>query len=182
MARIDRLDEQTKSTLQTASVIGRSFYYRILETISDSAIALDKQLGSLERAELLREAGRTPELEYIFKHDLARDAAYGSILNRKRREVHRRVAEAIERLFPERLEEHAHRIAQHFALAGDDEKALKYYAMAGEAAAGLYAGAEGAAHFAGAIEAARRLGLAPDELARLEAKRAGFAASAVSRV
>ena len=84
MARIDRLDEQTKSTLQTASVIGRSFYYRILERISDSAITLDKQCGSLERAELLREAGRMPELEYMFKHDLARDAAYGSILNRKR--------------------------------------------------------------------------------------------------
>jgi class 3 adenylate cyclase len=175
MARIDRLDEQTKSTLQTASVIGRSFYYRILETISDSAIALDKQLGSLERAELLREAGRTPELEYIFKHDLARDAAYSSILNRKRREVHRRVAEALETLFPERLEEHAHRIAQHFALAGDNEKALRYFAMAGEAAAGLHASAEGAAHFAGAIEAAKRLGVGAEEIARLEARRSGLA-------
>ncbi|MEO8666913.1 MAG: adenylate/guanylate cyclase domain-containing protein [Bauldia sp.] len=179
MARIDRLDEQTKSTLQTASVIGRSFYYRILETISDEAISLDKQLGSLERAELLREAGRTPELEYIFKHDLARDAAYGSILNRKRREVHRRVAEAIESLFPERLEEHAHRIAQHFALAGDDAKAMKYFAMAGEAAAGLHASAEGATHYAGAVEAARRLGVSAEEMARLEAKRSELRGRAV---
>jgi class 3 adenylate cyclase len=177
MARIDRLDEQTKSTLQTASVIGRSFYYRILETISDEAMALDRQLGSLERAELLREAGRTPELEYVFKHDLARDAAYGSILNRKRREVHRRVAEAIEALFPRRLEEHAHRIAQHFALAGDDEKALRYFAMAGEVAEGLSAGAESAAHYAGAVEAGRRLGIDADELARLEAKRVAFGAA-----
>jgi predicted ATPase len=178
MARIDRLDEQTKSTLQTASVIGRSFYYRVLETISDEAIALDRQLGSLERAELVREAGRTPELEYIFKHDLARDAAYGSILNRKRREVHRRVAEAIVALFPGRLEEHAHRIAQHFALAGDDERAMTYFAMAGEAAEALNAGAESAAHFAGAVEAARRLGASGEEIARLEAKRAAFASAA----
>jgi predicted ATPase len=176
MARIDRLDQQTKSTLQTAAVIGRSFYYRILETISDSAIALDKQLGSLERAELLRESGRMPELEYMFKHDLARDAAYGSILNRKRREVHQRVAEAIESLFPDRLEEHAHRIAQHFALAGDNQKALKYFAMAGEAAAGLYASAEGAAHYTGAVDAARQLGVHGDEIARLEAMRSALAA------
>jgi class 3 adenylate cyclase len=176
MARIDRLDEQTKSTLQSASVIGRSFYYRILEKISDSAITLDKQLGSLERAELLREAGRMPELEYMFKHDLARDAAYNSILNRRRREFHQRVAEAMESLFPDRLEEHAHRIAQHFALAGDNQKALKYFAMAGEAAAGLYASAEGAAHYAHAVEAARQLGVHGDQIARLEAKRSALAA------
>jgi hypothetical protein len=91
------------------------------------------------------------------------------------------VAEAIEALFPDRLEEHAHRIAQHFALAGEDEKALKYFAMAGEAAAGLHANAEGAAHYAGAVDAARRLGVGADELARLAAKRSGFAAGAAPR-
>jgi predicted ATPase len=177
MARIDRLDTQTRLTLQTASVIGRSFLYRVLEKISDSAITLDKQLGSLERAELLREAGRMPELEYIFKHDLARDAAYNTILNRKRREVHQRVAEAIESLFPDRLEEHAHRIAQHFALAGINEKAVKYFAMAGEAAACMHATAEGAAHYAGAVEAARQSGAGSDEIARLEARRAAMASA-----
>jgi predicted ATPase len=171
MARIDRLDQEAKSTLQLASVIGRSFYYRILQAISDSAMALDKQLGSLQRVELLREAERLPELEYIFKHELARDAAYGSILNRKRRELHRRVAEAIEAMFPDRLEEHAHRLARHYALAGDDRPALKYYSMAGEQAAALHANAEGARHFADALQAARRLGVGADEIARLEARR-----------
>ena len=158
MARIDRLDEQTKSTLQAASVIGRAFYYRILETISESAIALDKQLVSLERAELLREAGRVPELEYMFKHDLARDAAYNTILNRKRREFHRQVAEAIEKLFADRLEEHAHRLAQHYLLAGDNEKAVKYFTMAGEAAAAVHAISDSAMHYSNAINAARALG------------------------
>jgi predicted ATPase len=158
MARIDRLDEQTKLTLQAASVIGRAFYYRVLETISDSAIVLDKQLVSLERAELLREAGRVPELEYMFKHDLARDAAYHSILNRKRREFHRLVAEAIEKLFADRLEEHAHRLGQHYELAGEHEKAVKYYTMAGEAAEALHATVDSAAHFSRAITAAQALG------------------------
>jgi class 3 adenylate cyclase len=171
MARIDRLDQEAKSTLQVASVIGRSFYYRILKAISESAIALDKQLGSLQRVELLREAERMPELEYIFKHELARDAAYGSILNRKRRELHQRVAEAIEAMFPDRLEEHAHRLAHHASLAGDYARALKYYNMAAEAAAALHANAESAAHYDHAIEAARQLGAANEEIARLEAKR-----------
>jgi predicted ATPase len=174
MARIDRLDQEAKSTLQLASVIGRSFYYRVLQAISDSAIVLDKQLGSLQRVELLREAERLPELEYVFKHELARDAAYGSILNRKRRELHRRVAEAIEAMFPDRLEEHAHRLARHYALAGDDRPALKYYSMAGEQAAALHANAEGARHFADAVEAARRLGAGADEIARLEGRRSAI--------
>jgi predicted ATPase len=158
MARIDRLDEQTKSTLQAASVIGRAFYFRILESISESALVLGKQMLSLERAELLREAGRVPELEYVFKHDLARDAAYSSILNRKRREFHKRVAEAMETIFHDRLEEHAHRLGQHFALAGDHERAVRYFTMAGEAASALHATAESAAHFGDALQAARQLG------------------------
>ncbi len=176
MARIDRLDEQTKSTLQAASVIGRAFYYRILENISDSALALGKQMLALERVELLREAGRVPELEYVFKHDLARDAAYGSMLNRKRREFHRRVAEAMETIFRDKLEEHAHRLAQHFALAGDHERAVRYFTMAGEVAEALHATAESAVHFGHALDAARQLG-DHAAVARLEAKgppRGGF--------
>jgi class 3 adenylate cyclase len=171
MARIDRLDEETKSTLQMASVIGRSFYYRILQAISDSALALDKHLRSLERVELLREAGRMPELEYIFKHELARDAAYATILNRKRRAFHLQVAEAIEQLFAGRLEEHAHRLAQHFEQAGDDQRAMKYFEMAADVAAAIHAHAEGAAHYARALEAARRIGAPTEDTARLEARR-----------
>jgi class 3 adenylate cyclase len=171
MARIDRLDQEAKSTLQVASVIGRSFYYRILKAISESAIALDKQLGSLQRMELLREAERMPELEYIFKHELARDAAYGSILNRKRRELHQRVAEAIEAMFPDRLEEHAHRLAHHASLAGDYAKAMRFYVMAGEAAAALHANTESAMHYSRAIDAAKQLGVANEEIGRLESKR-----------
>jgi class 3 adenylate cyclase len=171
MARIDRLDEQTKSTLQAASVIGRAFYYRVLENISDSAIALGKQMLSLERAELLREAGRVPELEYMFKHDLARDAAYSSMLNRKRREFHKRVGEAMETLFADRLEEHAHRLAQHFAMAGDLSRAVRYFTMAGEVAESLHATEASSANFAQALDAARLLGDSAT-VARLETRMA----------
>ena len=168
MARIDRLDRDTRSTLQLASVIGRSFYVKVLNAISDSTIALDKHLTTLQRAELVREAMRLPEMEYIFKHELARDTAYGSILNRKRRELHLRVALAIETLFPDRLAEHANRLAVHFAAAGDsDERALHYRVMAAEAAEALGANADAVTHFARAIESAERLGTPEPELAKL---------------
>jgi class 3 adenylate cyclase len=171
MSRIDRLDRETRSTLQLASVIGRSFYYRILKSISDSAMALDKHLLSLQRVELVRAANLLPELQYMFKHELARDAAYGSILNRNRREFHRRVAEAIEALFPDKLEENAHRLGQHFEAAGEHARALKYYAMAGEAAAAVSANVEAAEDYGHAIEAAGRSGASEDERARIEARR-----------
>jgi len=172
MARIDRLDQETKSTLQLAAVIGRSFYHRILRAISDSAMAIDKHLTSLERVELLTEATRMPELEYMFKHELARDAAYATILNRKRREFHIRVAEAIETLFGDRLEEFAHRLAQHFELGQDFARALKYYELAGDVAEGIHAHDEAATDLAHAIELAERMPAPAETVERLAAKRA----------
>ncbi|MCW5696239.1 MAG: AAA family ATPase [Bauldia sp.] len=179
VARMDRLDEETRATLQRAAVIGRSFYYRILQAISDATIAIDRHLASLERVELLRESRRNPELEYMFRHELARDAAYGTILNRRRREFHRLVAEAIETLFADRLAEKAHLLAQHFALAGDQEKALRYHEMAAETAAGLHAGAEGLNHYDQAIAAAQELGALAD-VTRLQGARSALAAATMA--
>ncbi len=151
-SRIDRLTEDARRTLQLSSVIGRSFYHRVLKLISDSSIPLDQQLSALQRAELIREAGRVPELEYIFRHDLTREAAYSSILLRERREFHRRVGEAVEELFNNRLEEQSHLLANHFYQAGDKDRALKYSSMAGDVAARLYANAEAITHYTRAIE------------------------------
>lgn len=177
MARIDRLDQETKSTLQLAAVIGRSFYHRILRAISDSAMAIDKHLSSLERVELLTEATRMPELEYMFKHELARDAAYATILNRRRREFHLRVAEAIETLFGDRLEEFAHRLAQHFELGQDYPRALKYYELAGDVAEGIHARDEGASHLAHAVEIANKMPAPAETIERLTAKQARLKAA-----
>ena len=171
-SRLDRLDQDVRSTLQLAAVIGRSFHHRVLNAMSDSAVAVDKHLSALQRVELVRETARIPELEYIFKHELARDAAYGTILHRTRRELHRRVGEAIEALSPDKLEENAHRLAYHFAQVGDDERALKYYAMAADSASGVNAKAEAISHYGQAIEAAQRFGATSDELSRLQERQA----------
>lgn len=170
MARIDRLDRQAKETLQLASVIGRSFYHKILQAISDSTRELGRHLASLERVDIIREQERIPELEYVFKHELARDAAYHSMLRRRRREVHRRVAVAMETIFEGKLEENAHRLAYHFEEGGDDERAMSYFEMAAEAAEGLHARSEAVGHFERALAAARRLGAPETRLRELGAR------------
>src|SRR6185436_10133525 len=121
--------------------------------------SLDLQLAALQRVELVREVTH----KYMFKHELARDAAYNTILLRRRRELHRQVGEAMEALFRDRLDEHAHRLAQHFAAGGDSDKAYRYYVMAGDAAAAVSADAEAADHFVHALQAAEALQLPPAE-------------------
>ena len=133
VARIDRLEEAARRTVQLASVIGRFFYYRLLKRIADLGESLDSHLARLQSAELVFEAARLPELEYAFRHSLTQEAAYSTILLR-RREFHRSVAEAIEALFHDRTDELAPRLAHHFAEARVADKALRYYTLSGDAA------------------------------------------------
>ncbi len=165
-ARIDRLEKDSRHTLQLAAVIGRNFYRRVLDTISDTAAILDEQLRELEALAFIREAARLPEVEYAFRHALTRDAAYATILRRRRRQFHKRVGEAFEALFPDRLEEEAHRLAEHFSEALILDKAQHYYTMAGDHAGRLYANNEAIEHYGKAIRLARDSGT-DQQLARL---------------
>ena len=146
LSRIDRLDEEAKQALKLASVIGRSFFDRVLEAISEARGQLRQCLSELEQAELIRERQRLPDLEYIFKHALVQDAAYGSILAENRRAIHRRVAQAIEALFPDRLDEFASLLAHHYTCAEYWEKAQVYLFKAGDQAGRMAADAEALEH------------------------------------
>jgi ABC-type oligopeptide transport system substrate-binding subunit/class 3 adenylate cyclase len=134
LARIDRLQEEAKRVLQMASVIGRIFLYRLLAAIAEEERTLHEHLLTLQREEMIRERARIPELEYIFKHELTREAAYNGLLKVERRVFHRQVAEALERLFPERIEEQLGLLAYHWERAGDAEKATAYLLRAGDQA------------------------------------------------
>ena len=166
-SRFDRLESEVRSTLQMASVIGRSFDYKVLKLVSDTASQLDRQLSTLQRVELIWEAARVPEVEYMFRHELTREAAYNSILRRRSRQFHRRVGEAIEELFTDRVEDQASRLAHHFDEGQDFEKALKYYTLAADAAARLYANVEANTQYARAIELARQTSASSDQLIHL---------------
>lgn len=134
LARIDRLEEDVRETLQLASVIGRSFLYRILAAISEAEEELQGHLTELQRSELVREKQRLPELEYIFKHALTQEATYDSLLRERRKTFHLHVGEAIESLFADRREEFSGLLAYHFEQAGDVNKAARYLVDAGDIA------------------------------------------------
>ncbi len=138
-ARMDRLEEATRGTLQVASVIGRSFYQRVLRAVDEAGPELDRRLGTLVRLDLIREAARVPEVEYAFRNPLTQEAVYKTILLKRRRAFHGRVGEAIEGLYRDRMEGFFGLLAHHFTLAGQREKAIAYSRLASQQAVALYA-------------------------------------------
>jgi ABC-type oligopeptide transport system substrate-binding subunit/class 3 adenylate cyclase len=151
LARLDQLEAETKTVLQMAAVIGRIFWYRILNYIASVEHLLDYHLNYLEQVELIRQTRQHPDLEYIFKHVLIQDAAYRSLLREQRRRFHRRVAEAIETIFADNLEEQYGLLAHHYEASGDSKRAVHYLQLAGDRARRAYALAEARAFYERAL-------------------------------
>ena len=150
-ARIDRLPETTKHVLQNAAVVGRTFDLRVLKRLTNLNGGFDPQIQYLREVSLI-EPSRD---EYMFRHVLIQEAAYESILLKRRAELHRQIGEFMEELHRDRIEEFAPLLAHHF-YAAQDLRSLKYDIIAGEKAARLYANAEAATHFSRALEVAMR--------------------------
>jgi len=117
---------------------------------------LPDHLAQLEFSGLVRLAQALPELEYLFRHALIQDAAYRSLVKADRRTLHRIVGEALERAYADRIDEIAPLLARHFDEAGDDDRALKYFTLAGDVAARTYANAEAILHYTCALQIAKR--------------------------
>lgn len=115
-----------------------------------------ESLSQLESAQLIRRALDEP-LSYLFKHTLTHESAYESLLVKRRREIHRRVAEAYERVYADRLDEFAPLLAQQYGNAGDDAKTLEYAVRAGDGAARVYANAEAITFYTQGLNLAGRL-------------------------
>src|SRR4030095_2248824 len=103
MARIDRLPDAPKKTLQRAAVIGREFTRRLLERLADIRERTEAYVQELKALELIYEKRLFPELAYVFKHALTQDVAYNSLLVQRRQELHRRIGLAIGELYTARL-------------------------------------------------------------------------------
>ncbi len=158
MARIDRLEEASKKTLQLASVIGREFTRRLLDRLADIRGRTEEFLRELKAIELIYEKSVFPELAYMFKHALTHDVAYSSLLVQRRKELHRLIGLAVEDLYVDRLAEQYEVLAYHFSRAEEWQKALEYLLKAGEKAARAFATREALALYDQAEEAARHLG------------------------
>jgi class 3 adenylate cyclase/tetratricopeptide (TPR) repeat protein len=171
MTRIDRLDEATRNLVRMASVIGRNFFYRILAEVASNIEEIDRRLDYLKEIQLIRERKRMEELEYLFKHALAQEAAYESILLQRRKELHNKVAQSIEKVFNERLHEFYGMLAYHYSMGEDLDKAEEYMIKAGEEAMKSAASSEALGYFQEALSIYRsKFGekASPEKIAMLE--------------
>jgi len=176
-ARLDRLPEGLKHTLQTAAVLGRQFPLALLEAVAGTGTDLRADLRELARHELLQETDLYPDLKYRFTHQLIQEAAYQELLLRARAELHGRAGAALERLYAGRLEEVLPELAEHFGKSDEHVKALHYLVRAGERAQSLFAYEEAQGYYRRALE---RLEQDPDGGAQRSAvlERLGDAAMA----
>jgi predicted ATPase len=158
-ARIDRVEENLKRIMQVASVIGREFAFRIFQSIMGMSEQLKSSLLNLQGLEFISEKRLFPELEYIFKHALTQEVAYNSLLQRRKKEIHEKIGEAIEFLYPERLEEYYELLAYHYGRSENKDKALKYLDLANLKAAKRNALQDAKAYF---DEAMKTLDTLPD--------------------
>ncbi len=106
-ARVDLLPPQERALLQAAAVVGRRFDPQLVAVATDGAGNIDAQLSAMEALDLVYPEGKSGD--YVFKHALARDALYQSLLTGPRVALHLKIAEEIERRAANRLAEVAER-------------------------------------------------------------------------
>jgi ABC-type transport system substrate-binding protein/class 3 adenylate cyclase len=156
-ARLDRLDPETREALSLAAVIGRTFGLPLLEKLVDRG-QLRRALTELQRLDLIFEKRRRPTPEYRFRHGLVQEVAYASLVESKRKKLHKRVGEALEEIYLESPEESYALLARHFSEADVPEKAAEYLLKAGDAARAVYADREALEHYKQARTFLARLG------------------------
>jgi class 3 adenylate cyclase/tetratricopeptide (TPR) repeat protein len=157
MARIDRLSEDTRRLVQTASVLGREFPLTLLDRVWDGVGTLHPHLLELKRLELVYERAAADEPVYVFKHALTQDVAYEGLLTNRRQALHGAAGRALEELYSDRLEEIYGPLAYHYARSEIADKAVTYLIRIADKAARGYANAEAVTHLTEALAHAQRL-------------------------
>ncbi|MBI3798654.1 MAG: AAA family ATPase [Deltaproteobacteria bacterium] len=157
-ARIDRLAPDEKALFQQLAVIGREFPLSLVrQVVAQPEDELYRVLSSLQHKEFLYEQPAFPEMEYLFKHALTQEVAYGTVLQERRKALHEKTAQAIEQLFQDRLDEHYSDLAHHYSRSGNPQKAIEYLQKAGQQAAQRSANAEAIAHLTTALQVLKTL-------------------------
>jgi predicted ATPase/class 3 adenylate cyclase len=134
-SRIDRLPANEKELLQTLAVMGREFSQELTQRVAAIPEAeLELMLGNLQSRGFVYEQPTFPVAEYSFKHALTQEVAYNSVLVERRRQLHQRVACAIEAVYGETINDHLEDLAHHYSRAGNTDKASEYLGRAGELA------------------------------------------------
>lgn len=159
MSRMDRLPQVSRRVMQVAAVVGRAFTPPPVERVypyGDLTGELPPLLDALVTHDLLLPGPREPVAEYLFKHTLTHEVAYGSLAYTLRRDLHRRVGAYIEATHSQSLAEHYATLARHFDEGQVWEKAFRYAVRAGDTARAEYANEAALNFYARAMEIAAR--------------------------
>ena len=152
-ARIDRLTAVEKELLQQLSVIGRQFPVSLVKAgVPQTEDELQQILASLQAKEFLYEQPAFLESEYLFKHALTQDVAYGTVLQEQRKTLHERTGQALEGLYRTSMSDHYSDLAHHYSRSGNAAKAVEYLELAGRQALQRSANDEAIGHFTTALE------------------------------
>ncbi len=164
MARLDRL-HSVKEVAQVGAAIGREFSYSLIRAVvARDETQLQHALGELEGAELVYRQGDLPDAVYSFKHALVRDAAYQSLLKRRRQQLHAQIARALEEGFAEFVVNEPEILAHHFTEAGMIDLATNYWLTAGRRALSRSSNAEAVKHLRRGLELTPQLAGSPERV------------------
>ncbi|UCG76150.1 MAG: alpha/beta fold hydrolase [Gemmatimonadota bacterium] len=161
-SRLDALDPPTRLVVTHAAVIGREFSQAILERTLEDVSGLPEALHTLRERGLAHQIGVLPSATYRFAHAPVQEVAYDGLLRHRQKELHQKVAEAIEQLNAESLEPHFARLAFHYTAAGIGWKAVLYGQKAAERAEELSQFGDALDLLDQTLDAAERL-LSPDD-------------------
>jgi class 3 adenylate cyclase/tetratricopeptide (TPR) repeat protein len=151
LSRVDRLKEYSKMTIQAASVIGREFSLKLISRKDEFQRRLDDCIKELKTLELVSEKTFSPEVEYIFKNIMTKDVIYNSLLLKHRKELHKKIAQAFEGVYKDKIDDYLDMLAFHYLHSDEFEKAIFYLIKAGEKARAVYGNVEAIAYFEDAI-------------------------------
>lgn len=163
LARLGRL-APTNNVAQIAASLGRQFSHELISAVAAMPPQqLEDALTQLVDAELIFRRGTPPDADYIFKHALVQDTAYGTMLRSRRQQIHARIAVTLEQQFPDIVVAQPGQLARHCAEAGLAEKAVVYWLKAGQQALARSAAIEAAAQLRKGLDALEGL---PDDPTR----------------
>ncbi len=169
LGRIDKLPEEHRRVLQYAAVVGKEFDREVLENISKTTPeSIQNSLDTLEHFEgLLYGKHIEGRKIYEFNSTTTHEAAYGTLLKTRRRELHGRVGQTLERAYKDDLDPHLEDLAHHYYNSAFDDKAVQYLHKAGDKARGLYANSEALDYYGKGIGVLKKIEEAKDRSLKL---------------
>ena len=149
IARLDRLTQKVRETVQTASVLGREFIVDVLvEMLRSQRDKMPEYVYAAEQANIW---AHVSEINYIFRHALLRDAAYSMQLESRKRDLHALACSAMEEVHRSDLEPYYGEIAYHAEKGNLKDKALQYLTLAGNLAMNAYQNRQAIDYFTRAL-------------------------------